>query len=136
MSQCEVQTVTIDRSASQEPGALLVLLRIEGDDAAGTAGAGARVRTPEPSAARRTARRRRGVERVQALEVAARGLRHGDDIDRRRSAPRERSMTGVEVMPISGVTCEQPRVSLGVSPAPSSDACQSGARGGVEARRR
>ena len=34
-------------------------------------------------------------------------------------------MTGVDVMPISGVTCEQPRVSLGVSPLPSSDTRQS-----------
>ena len=34
-------------------------------------------------------------------------------------------MTGVDVMPISGVTCEQPRVSLVVSPEPSIDARQS-----------
>ena len=33
-------------------------------------------------------------------------------------------MTGVDVTPISGVTCEQPRVSLVVSPVPSSDTCQ------------
>ena len=30
-------------------------------------------------------------------------------------------MTGVAVMPISGTTCEQPRVSLVVSPEPRSD---------------
>ena len=33
-------------------------------------------------------------------------------------------MTGVEVIPISGVTCEQPRVSLVVSPAPSAEVRQ------------
>jgi hypothetical protein len=33
-------------------------------------------------------------------------------------------MTGVEVMPISGVTCEHPRVSLAVSPVASSDVFQ------------
>jgi hypothetical protein len=39
--------------------------------------------------------------------------------------PRDRSMTGVEVIPISGTTCPQLRVSLVVSPAPSSDRCHS-----------
>ena len=34
-------------------------------------------------------------------------------------------MTGVEVIPISGVTCEQLRVSLVVSPAPRSEVRQS-----------
>ena len=38
--------------------------------------------------------------------------------------PRVRSMTGVEVMPISGTTCEQPRPSLVVSPAPSTETRQ------------
>ena len=42
-------------------------------------------------------------------------------------------MTGVAVMPISGVTCEQPRASLVVSPEPSIDARQRTlAAGGVQ----
>ena len=35
--------------------------------------------------------------------------------------PATLSMTGVDVMPISGTTCEHPRPSLGDSPEPSSD---------------
>src|ERR1700722_7365040 len=40
--------------------------------------------------------------------------------------PAVRSITGVEVTPISGVTWGQPCVSLGVSPLASSDTCQIG----------
>src|SRR6516164_4683916 len=41
--------------------------------------------------------------------------------------PRLRSMTGVEVMPISGVMSPQPRLSLDVSFVPVSDTCHSSA---------
>lgn len=40
-------------------------------------------------------------------------------------APAARSITGVEVMPISGVTWPHPRSSLVVSPDPSSETFQS-----------
>src|SRR6202035_3166636 len=41
--------------------------------------------------------------------------------------PAVRSITGVDVIPISGTTCGQPWLSLGVSPAASRETCQSGA---------
>ena len=65
-----------------------------------------------------------GVESVEALMiVAGRILRHGDGVDD-AVRPGGRLMTGVEVIPISGVTWEQPRSSEVVSPDLRVEMCQ------------
>jgi len=109
----------------EQAGPLLVLLGIEIDDAPRAAGTGSGEGRLNGLRAAEQLSAERGVERVQPLDVGAgRGLRHRHDVDD-AVRTRERSMTGVDVTPISGVTCEQPRVSLVVSPLPSSDARQS-----------
>ena len=135
MSQCDVHVVMIWPFSSSSPARSSYCFGSKMTEPFELAGAGARIRRLN---GRRSAEQSRCRARRRARAAAGSTRRTRSSTSRRRRStpfgPRDRSMTGVDVMPISGATCRAARgIARRFSPATEQRSLpEHGAGAGVE----